>query len=211
MKTMNNRDIIKKGYDAIANKYLASRKEGSEDVKLLEELVKRLPKGAEVLDAGCGAGVPVTHFLSRFFKVTGVDISETQIRLARQLVPNAQFICQDITQLTFPDNSFHAICSYYAIIHIPRQEHKQLLCDFYRLLRPLGLALLCMGAGDLREDIQEDYLGATMYWSHYDAEPNIKMLEEIGFNIIWQKTVADSTYPVSKHLFVMGQKQRISE
>ena len=203
---MDGKNIVRAGYNAKATEYLATRTEDSEDVQLLHELVQRLPRGAKVLDAGCGAGVPVTKFLSRFFEVTGVDFSKAQIQLARQLVPQAQFVCQDMTELAFPDQSFDAICSYYAIIHIPRQEHHRLFLNLHRILRPSGLALLCLGASDLADDIDENYLGARMYWSHYDADTNIEMLHECGFNVIWSKIVADSTDPGSAHLFVLAQK-----
>jgi len=203
---VDNKKIVKEGYNAITAEYLAARKEDSEDVQLLQELVQHLPEDAEVLDVGCGAGVPVTLILSQSFEVTGVDFSEAQIRLARQLVPQAQFVCQDITELAFPDNSFDAICSYYAIIHIPRQEHKRLLRNFYRMLRPSGLVLLCMGAGDLEDDFQEDYFGTRMYWSHYGADTNIKMLQECGFNVVWSKFVVESpAFGGGKHLFVLAQ------
>ncbi len=203
---MDSKEIVKAGYNAIAAEYLATRTEDSEDVQLLQELVQRLPEGAKVLDASRGAGVPVTRFLSRFFEVTGVDFAQVQIRFARQSVPQAQFVCQDMTELSFPDHSFDAICFYYAIIHIPRQEHRRLLLNFHRMLRPPGLVLLCMGAGDLTDEIDENYLGTRMCWSHYDADTNIEMLKECGFNVIWSKIVTDSTDPGSAHLFVLAQK-----
>ena len=81
-----------------------------------------------------------------------------------------------------------------------------MLLNLRRILRPSGLALLCLGAGDLANDIDENYLGARMYWSHYDADTNIRMLQECGFNVIWSKIVADSTDPGSAHLFVLAQK-----
>jgi ubiquinone/menaquinone biosynthesis C-methylase UbiE len=200
------KEIVRKGYEAIAAKYLAARSEDSADVPLLQELVQRLPSGARVLDAGCGAGVPVTRRLSETFSVTGVDFSEAQIRLARQLVPRAQFVLQDITQLSFPDGSFDAICSYYAIIHIPRREHRAILRNFHRMLRPSGLALLCLGADDLERDVEDDYLGSRMYWSHYDTETNLRILRETGFDLIWSRMVADESSPGSAHLFVLVQK-----
>jgi ubiquinone/menaquinone biosynthesis C-methylase UbiE len=203
---MDYKTTVKNGYNASAAKYLTTRNQDSEDVRLLQELVQRLPKGAEVLDAGCGAGVPVAQYLSRFFNVTGVDFAEEQIRLARQLVPQARFLCQDITRLTLAENSFDAVCSYYAIIHIPRREHQALLQNFHRMLKPSGWVLLCLGADDLEKDIAEDYLGARMYWSHYDAETNLNMVRECGFDIIWSKIVADDTSPGSAHLFVLAQK-----
>ncbi len=202
---MDDKSTVRDGYNSIAAKYLPTRSEDSEDVQLLQELVERLPKGAKVLDAGCGAGIPVTRYLIQFFDVTGVDFSNEQIRMARQLVPEAHFLCQDITQLTFADNSFDAICSYYAIIHVPRREHQDLLQNFHRMLKPSGLVLLCLGADDLEKDIQ-DYHGARMYWSHYDAETNLILIKEGGFDIIWSIVVADSTSPGASHLFVLAQK-----
>jgi len=204
----HEKELVRKGYDAIAARYLAARTEDSADVPLLQELVLRLPPKAKVLDAGCGAGIPITKRLTEWFSVTGVDFSEAQLRLARQLVPQAQFVLQDITRLSFPDNSFDAICSYYAIIHIPRTEHQAILRKFHSILRPSGLALLCLGADDLEHDIEEDYLGSPMYWSHYDSTTNLRMLKEIGFDLIWSKTVADQSSPGSAHLFVLAQKRR---
>jgi ubiquinone/menaquinone biosynthesis C-methylase UbiE len=202
---MDEKSTVRDGYNAIAAKYLTIRYEDSEDVQLLEELVERLPKGAKVLDAGCGAGVPVTRYLSQFFDVTGVDFSEEQIRMARQLVPDAHYLCSDISQLSLADSSFDTICSYYAIIHIPRQEHRALILSFHRMLKPSGLVLLCLGADDLEKDIH-DYHGTRMYWSHYDAEKNLNLVKECGFDIIWSKIVADSTSPGAAHLFVLAQK-----
>lgn len=204
---MDNKEIVKAGYNAIAAAYLAARSVDSEDVRLLDELLQRLPQGARVLDAGCGAGVPVTRRLSRFFHVVGVDFAEEQIKLARQLVPDADFVCQDITELGFSDAIFDGICSYYAIIHIPRQSHLGILQSFYRLLKPSGLALLCLGAEALENDIVEDYMGVRMYWSHYDVETNLDMLTACGFELIWSRVVADTTSPGPGHLFVLVEKK----
>jgi SAM-dependent methyltransferase len=196
---------VKKGYDEIAPTYLGARSKDSEDVHLLEELVERLPKGAKVLDAGCGAGVPITRYLAQFFDVTGVDFSAKQIELARNLVPSAKFTCQDMTDVAFDDESFDAICSYYAIIHIPRTQHGRILTNFHRMLKHGGLALLCLGAGPLPSDIA-DFHGTQMYWSHYGAEKNLQLLRERGYDVIWSKIIKDATYAKAAHLFVLARK-----
>jgi SAM-dependent methyltransferase len=205
---VENKEIVREGYDAIAEKYLAARNETQpNDVELLQELIQRLPERARVLDAGCGAGVPVTRILSQSFEVVGVDFSEEQIRLARELVPEAEFICQDITALGFPDESFGAICSFYTIIHIPREEHKGLLQSFHRILKAGGLVLLCMGAGDLPQGIEENCFGATLYWSHFDAETNLKMMADCGFRIIWSRIVTEQpAFGGGRHLFILARK-----
>jgi ubiquinone/menaquinone biosynthesis C-methylase UbiE len=207
MDDKDHKETVKAGYNAIADHYLATRTRDSEDVRLLDELTRRLPAGAKVLDAGCGAGIPISQMLSRKFEVTGIDFSEAQIELAKKNVPNATFICQDMTQLDFPDNTFDGICSYYAIIHIPREEHQPLLANFHRMLKPGGLALLCLGAENLIDDIDENYLGARMYWSHYDSETYLKILNECGFIILWSKRVADASCEGAGHLFVFVQKK----
>src|SRR5687768_17446297 len=124
---MDYKETVKAGYNAIANRYLAERTQDSEDVVLIRNLIESLPDDAHVLDAGCGAGVPIAQILNLRFKVTGVDFSEAQVELAKKNVPEGTFICADMTQLDFPENSFDGICSYYAIIHVPREEHEGLL------------------------------------------------------------------------------------
>jgi len=203
---MDFRKTVKEGYNAIANRYLAERTRDSEDVRLLNDFMERLPVNAIVLDAGCGAGIPISQKLSERFQVKGVDFSEAQIELAKKNVPNATFLCEDMAKLDFPENTFDGITSYYAIIHIPREEHQALLANFHRVLKPGGIALLCLGAEHSVEDIDENYLGARMYWSHYDTETYLKMLDECGFSILWSKRVEDATCEGAGHLFVLVKK-----
>ena len=207
MDNKDHKETVKAGYNIIADRYIATRTRDSGDVRLLDELTTRLPAAAKVLDAGCGAGLPISQMLSEKFEVTGVDFSEAQIELAKKNVPDATFICQDITKLDFPDNTFDGICSYYAIIHIPREEHQLLLTNFHRMLKPDGLALLCLGAENVADDIDENFLGTRMYWSHYDSETYLEMLKQCGFSILWSKRVADGTCEGAGHLFTLVQKQ----
>ena len=204
---MDFKETVKAGYNQIAEQYLQERTRDSEDILLLSELLKRLPTGANVLDAGCGPGVPVTQILSERFHVTGVDFSEAQIELAKKLVPQAEFLCQDMTELNFAAETFDAICSYYAIIHIPREQHQSLFVKFHEFLKPNGLALLCLGAEDLVDDIDENFLGTRMYWSHFNTESYLKMLADAGFRVIWSRRVKDATCEDGGHLFVLAEKQ----
>ena len=164
---MDYKKIVKAGYNSIADQYLAERTRDSEDVRLLNDFIDLLAPKSKVLDAGCGAGIPISRTLSKKFNVTGVDFSEVQIELARRNVPNAVFLCEDMTKLNFPENMFDGIVSYYAIIHIPREEHQLLLANFYNILKPSGVGLLCLGAENLVNNIDENYLGTQMYWKSF--------------------------------------------
>jgi len=117
---------------------------------------------SRVLDAGCGAGVPIAQRLATHATVVGVDFADAQLDLAKRHVPTGLWVCADLVALPFADASFDAVCSYYAIIHIPREQHASVLHDLARVLRPRGLALLCLGAVDLPA-WTEQYYDAPMY------------------------------------------------
>lgn len=209
---MDYKNIVKSGYDKVADRYLAEREVGAKDaenVRLLADFIELLSPKSRVLDAGCGAGVPITKMLAEQFDVIGVDFSGEQVERAKRNVPNAHFFCQDMTELDFPDDSLDGICSYYAIIHIPREEHAGILDGFFRLSRPGGLAFLCLGAMDIAEDFDDDYYGARMYWSHYDADTYLSLLRHTGFAVLWSEIISDSLggeAATGGHLFVLAQK-----
>ncbi|MHA1220619.1 MAG: class I SAM-dependent methyltransferase, partial [Candidatus Heimdallarchaeota archaeon] len=199
------KEIVSLGYDKMADKYLKTRSEDVPEVKLLPDFMKRLPVGARVLDAGCGAGEPITRLLSEKFKVSGVDISKKQIDIAREMLPYCEFIWQDMTTLTFPDEYFDGIVSYYAIPHVPREEHMGLLENFYRMLKPNGIVLICFGTSDEPGVVVDDFLGVKMYWSSFDAGTNIEMLKEVGYHVLWLKLIFDDVTD-EQHIFILAQK-----
>ncbi len=176
---------MEQGYDRIAEAYTIARVEMREaNREYLALLVDRLPVGANVLDLGCGSGIPVTEFLSRRYDVTGVDISHRQVERARDLVPRATFLKQDMTRASFPDETFDAIVSFYAIIHVPRAEHRELFQRIHRMLKRRGLLLVTL-ASDAWEGIEEhgDF-GVEMYWSHFGPAEYRSMLSNVGFEIL---------------------------
>src|SRR5882724_5580432 len=147
---MDPKAQVRESYNRIAAAYLSSRRRDSPDVALLDDFLIRLPPRARVLDAGCGAGVPIARQLATRANVVGVDFAEVQLGLARRHVPTGLWVCADLVALPFADASFDAVCSYYAVIHIPREQHAGVLEGFARVLRFGGLALLCLGAATCR-------------------------------------------------------------
>src|SRR2546429_14655 len=90
------KEIVARGYDAIALRY--AEWAGQIDSPVMEwvrDLDARLDVDADVLELGCGRGVPTTRELARRHRVTGVDISAVQIELARHHVPEASFVNAD--------------------------------------------------------------------------------------------------------------------
>jgi ubiquinone/menaquinone biosynthesis C-methylase UbiE len=205
---MNRRErkVVRDGYDRIASTYLEARPHDGEDVALLEELLSQLSNASRVLDAGCGSGVPVSsRLLDGGHDVIGVDFSSGQLSLARTVLAEGHLVQGDLTELPFADESFDAVVSFYAIIHVPRQEHDPLLREIHRVLRTDGLTLLCLGWGDQPEDHDPDsWLGVPMFWSHFDGPANLALLSEVGFIPEWSRRIADPMGHAS-HQFVLAR------
>jgi SAM-dependent methyltransferase len=173
--------LVKTGYDRCASNYVAQRCTiAPEELCLITE---RLSPRSSILEVGCGAGMPTAKYLSTSHGVTGVDISPKMIDLARANVPSVHFIEADIMTADFPKENFDAIVSFYALSHIPRQEHEAL---FYRLadwLKPGGLLLVTLAQKDDGPGYTEEFCGVTMYWSNFGLEVYKDLLKRTGFRI----------------------------
>lgn len=182
---MDPKELVRQGYDRIAETY-ATWNAGlvsAERERLTAHLIEQLPAGALVLDLGCGNGLPSTRQLAERLQVTGVDASEAQLKRARVNVPGATFIQADMAALELPSAGFDAVTAYFSIIHLPREEHLALFRRISGWLRPGGYLLLSLGAGASDDGVEDDWLGAPMYWSHYDAAGSRAALEQAGFEL----------------------------
>lgn len=176
--------IVRAGYDAISHAYRADTFDfdNSGYKVFLTEVERHLKPGDRVLDLGCGCGIPVARHLAGRYAVTGVDISETQVTRARALVPGAQFVCGDMTEVAFPDASFEAVVSFYAVIHVPVEQHRGLFERVCRWLVGGGFFLVTLGH-TAWTGTEADWHGAEMYWSHADAATYRGWLGQAGFSL----------------------------
>ena len=179
------REIVADGYDAIAERYYAWSDARPSAVRLrwLAKALERIPPGADVLDLGCGAGVPITRALAAGRHVTGVDISARQIELARAAVPEATFVQADMTALDLAPASLDAVVAFYSLTHVPRADLPELLAAVLRWLRPGGILIASMGAQDSPDAVEPDWLGAPMFFSHHGAKKNRALVRRVGFEL----------------------------
>ena len=122
----------------------------------------------------------MTRALAEGRDVTGVDISATQIELARRNVPAATFLHDDMTALAFGPASFDAVVAFYSLTHVPRDDVPSLLARIRDWLRPGGIFLASMGVEDDPGTVEEDWLGVDMYFSHFTARKNRRLVAEAG-------------------------------
>lgn len=183
-------EIVAKGYDEIADAFADWRNRIEDDPRRewADDLVTRLPAGARVLELGCGSGSSETIELASRFSLVGVDVSSEQIRRARASVPGAELVRADLLELTLPDESFDAVCSFYVLNHVPREHLGGLLERIARWLRPGGLAMHAFGASDL-EGWEGEWLGADTFFSGYEPSENRRLVESAGLTILRDEVV----------------------
>lgn len=107
-----------------------------------------LHPGMELLDCGCGPGT-ITLDLAREVlpgRVTGIDLSASQIELARQRASgletvNASFQNAGVYDMPFADGSFDLVFAHALMEHLARPQDA--LAEMNRVLRPGGLIALC--------------------------------------------------------------------
>ncbi|MFA5787225.1 MAG: class I SAM-dependent methyltransferase [Actinomycetota bacterium] len=114
----------------------------------LHHLDRKVRKGDQVLDAGCGAGRFTRELIARGAKVTALDLSPVQLDLCRKNAPGAQaYLLGSVTDLgMLPDQPFDVVLALGGPISYCFDQAPQALGELLRVLRPGGwLGLSVMG------------------------------------------------------------------
>lgn len=157
-----------------------------------------LPVGARVLDVACGSGasaIPVGEIVGPAGKVTGIDISENMLELARSKARelglcNTEFIVEDMSELPFSDESFDAVVCVFGVFFIPDME--KLVGELWRVIKPGGKLSVTTWGRDFFEpaygywksvikEVTPELYSAFNPWDRI-SEPGslMKLMEEAG-------------------------------
>jgi hypothetical protein len=127
--TDDPKEIVRAGYDAIADRFAAWQGLIADDTRLayLDDLLARLPERPDVLELGVGAGIRSSQILAEHGRLTGVDLSREQLRRAKERLPGATLVHGDVTKVELPSASFDAVVSFYVLNNLPQPELGPLL------------------------------------------------------------------------------------
>lgn len=101
-------------------------------------------RGKDVLDLGCGNGENTILLANRGAKVSGLDISDSLINLARRrmqvngFVEGFEFFTGSAHELPFPDRSFDVVFGMAILHHLDLEQTSR---EVWRVLRPGGYAI----------------------------------------------------------------------
>ncbi|KAG2178525.1 hypothetical protein INT44_001677 [Umbelopsis vinacea] len=151
----------------------------------------------QVLEIGCGAGIPWTSRVSKALadtgKLTATDISHAQIELAKEHLlqsdpphSNVTLLLRDAAELQFNPNQLDAVYALFSLIHLPQHDQKTILKKIATWLKPGGLMFMNF-SGELESG---EHAGVwldgktTMYWSSLGLLNYDQALEEVGLSVI---------------------------
>lgn len=126
-------------YDALGQDYEAAFGEQPGVGTVLADLLPRLPSRARVLDLGAGTGRPVASAIAALgHEVTGYDVSQTMVDLARAHVPEGRFELADMRTLDFAEGSWDAVLTMFSMLQLRQTDQRDMLARIARWLTPGG-------------------------------------------------------------------------
>lgn len=136
----------------------------------------------ELLEVACGSGAFLAEHATQVRQVTGIDVSDIQVRLARQRLADriasgsAQIVHGDAGSLPWRDDRFSAVACVSSLECFP--DPAKALREMYRVLGPGGRAVVTIGSrveGLVTPD--RDALGLWV-WNEDDAR---RTVQDAGF------------------------------
>jgi len=95
--------------------------------------------GTKALDFGCGTGRSTRLLRKLGFQVTGIDISEDMLRIARSTDPSGDYRVVPGDDLSaFLEGSFDLVLSAFTFDNIPGATKTRIFRDLGKLLKPTG-------------------------------------------------------------------------
>ena len=138
----------------------------------------------------------------------GIDLSPEMIKFARRLNPSISFEQGDMLELDVPDATLAGIISFYAIIHLKRDDVTRALKQMHRALQPDGRLLVSFhgGEGELHRDEWYDR-PVSIDVTLFERDEMSAYLEAAGFEIerIVEREPYNFEYP-TRRVYAFARK-----
>lgn len=112
---------------------------------LFDRIARLYPNG-KLLEVGCSMANDLAQMAKRGFQVTGIDLTEAGIDLARKhfalLGLRADLRVADAERLPFDNDCFDVVYSFGVLHHTP--DTKKSVAEVYRVLKPGGMAVVML-------------------------------------------------------------------
>ncbi|MBA2728966.1 MAG: 3-demethylubiquinone-9 3-O-methyltransferase [Parachlamydiaceae bacterium] len=106
---------------------------------IADEIGKRFDGGVDVLDIGCGGGLLTNYLAKKGQNVTGIDISQSSIDIAKQYdeTKKVRYLKANAYELPFSEECFEVVCAMDILEHV--EDPSKLIQEASRVLKPGGV------------------------------------------------------------------------
>ena len=149
-------------------------------------LLRKIQDGAAILDLACGPG-NVSHYLKRYrpgIRITGVDISEEMIDIAKARIQDGEFIVRDICEVKFKSKFDCVICAF-AIPYLNLQETAHVARIISQSLNSRGHFYLSFMEGT-KEGLEKQSFtdNDELFIYHHPKEAVLEILDQQFLSVI---------------------------
>ena len=143
----------------------------------LAQAIRQLP-AARTLDVACGTGFLTRHLRG---EIVGLDASDQMLEIARQRVPDGEFLAGDALDLPFADDSFDRVFTGHFYGHLETPERELFLAEARRVARELVIVDSSAGHSPVAEEFQPRVLKDGSHWEVYKRYfSGAELVEELG-------------------------------
>lgn len=166
----------------------------------IKKAVDFASEGGKALDVGCGVGGRFIRILKdKGFSITGIDVSEEMIKLAKKNHPEIDFIKTDIATWE-TEQTFDLIVAWDSIFHLPFGLQQPVIKKLCRILAKNGILIYTFGnAYGEHTDIWHD---DTFYYSSIGINENLRIMMDNGLTILHLEL---DQYP-EKHIYTIAKR-----
>lgn len=130
------------GYEAVAFEFMR-RRNPKIGVATVRSWARSLPRGASILDLGCGDGVPIgAALISAGFTVYAIDASPTLADAFRQRFPRAHVACEAVEDSRFFGRTFDGVVAVGLMFLLSAEAQRDLIRKVAEALNPGGRFLI---------------------------------------------------------------------
>lgn len=106
-------------YNVLAKYYDRMMGDRAKELRSIQELISRYnPDAKKVLELACGTGTFLEYLHEQGFDVTGIDVSPEMLAIAREKVPQARLLLQDIASFSITDTFDTVVCLFDSVNHL---------------------------------------------------------------------------------------------
>lgn len=133
-----------------------------------------------VLEIGCGNWRDAKEILNYSTNYLGIDYSTGMLNLAREYLPDAKLLIQDIEEFQ-SEEKFDIIFSFASLVHLPKENMKIVLKKLYSLLNNNWILVLSLRHSDeYKEEVNIEEL-SERFFAFYNPEIIKELVEWFQF------------------------------